>query len=246
MPKDGIHDTGYRFLFSEPRMVRDLLRGFLREEWIGWLDLDTLERREGAANGAPLDRLDEVAVWRLRWAGGSDWVYLLLRAEAAEDPWTALRMGFYRELLYQKLLRRRETAAASRLPVALPVVLYHGAARWKAPREAVELFLPLPGSLQRHAPRTRYLLLDAAHDPLPETAGEDNLVSILCQLERSRTAAAVDFLLERLVDLISAPEPESLRHVWSTFLSRSLLPRRFPDLFAETVAGAEDGGGVLA
>jgi putative YhgA-like transposase len=243
MPMNGTHDTGYRFLFSEPRMVRDLLRGFLREEWIGWLDLDTLERREGAANGAPLDRLDEVAVWRLRWTGGSDWVYLLLRSEAEEDPWTALRMGFYRELLYQKLLRLRRTATAPRLPVALPVVLYHGVARWKAPREAVELFLPLPASLQRHAPRTRYLLLDAAHDPLPEHAGEDNLVSLLCQLERSRTAAAVDYLLERLVALISAPADESLRHVWSTFLSRSLLPRRFPDLFA---VETEAEGGVLA
>jgi hypothetical protein len=246
MPIDGKRDIGYRFLFSEPRMVRDLVRGFLREEWIGWLDLDTLERREGTAAGGTLDRLDEVAVWRLRWMGGSDWVYLLLRFEAEEDPWMALRMGFYRELLHQKLLRRHGAAPPPRLPVALPVVLYHGATRWKAPREAVELFLPVPASLQHHAPRTRYLLLDAAHDPVPENAGEDNLVSLLCQLERSRTAAAVDYLLERLVTLVSGPAEESLRHVWSTFLSRSFLPRRFPHLFTAAAIEAEGIGGVLA
>jgi hypothetical protein len=227
-------------------MVRDLCRGFLREEWIGWLDLDSLERSERSAAGLPLDPLDEAPVWRLRWAGGSDWVYLLLSFEAEEDPWMALRMGFYRELLYQKLLRRRGTASPPRLPVALPIVLYHGAARWQAPGEAVELFLPLPAPLQRHAPRTRYLLLDAAHDPIPEGAGEDNLVSLLCKLERSRTAAAVDYLLGQLVTFLSGPADEPLRHIWSTFLGRSFLPRRFPHLFTAAMVEAERVGGVLA
>src|SRR3954470_23228672 len=45
MPMDGRHDTGYALLFSQPRMVQDLLRGFLPEEWIGWLHPRTLERR---------------------------------------------------------------------------------------------------------------------------------------------------------------------------------------------------------
>jgi len=45
MPIDGNHELGYRVLFSQPRMARDLCRGFLREEWIGWLDLESLERR---------------------------------------------------------------------------------------------------------------------------------------------------------------------------------------------------------
>ncbi len=47
MPMDRTCDIGYQRLFSQPRMVRDLLRGFLPEEWLGWLDLVTLERRDG-------------------------------------------------------------------------------------------------------------------------------------------------------------------------------------------------------
>ena len=42
---DERHEAEYHLLFSQPRMVRDLLRGFLHEEWIGWLDPATLERR---------------------------------------------------------------------------------------------------------------------------------------------------------------------------------------------------------
>lgn len=245
MPMDGRHDKAYRLLFTAPRMVQDLCRGFLREEWTGWLDLDTLERLDGSAAGPPPARWSQVPVWRLRWQGGSDWIYLLLKCQGEEDPCMALRTGLYRELLYQDLLRRRGTAPP-RLPVALPVVLYHGAARWQTPRDAVELFLPLPAALQRHVPRTRYLLFDAGHDPIPETAGEDNLVSLLCQLERSRTAAAVDYLLERLMSILTRSEDEPLRQAWSAFLGLSLLPRRFPHLFPAATEEAGKTGGVLA
>ncbi|WP_337958723.1 hypothetical protein [Candidatus Accumulibacter cognatus] len=28
------HDTGYKFLFSHPEMVRDLLIGFIQDDWL--------------------------------------------------------------------------------------------------------------------------------------------------------------------------------------------------------------------
>jgi len=229
MPMDGTCDIGYQRLFSQPRMVRDLLRGFLPEEWLGWLDLVTLERRDG---GTPGDRPDGTLIWRLRWQGGSDWVYLLLKAQGEVDPFMALRLELDRSLLYRALLRRRR---AARLPAVLPVVLYRGETPWAAPLDARELFLPLLPALQRHVPSTRYLLLDAANAPLPANAGEENLVALLCELERSRTAEAVDPLLERLAALLAGAGTESLRQAWSIFLGCSFLPRRFPDLFAATM-----------
>src|SRR6185295_15499613 len=235
MPTDGKHDTGYRLLFSQPEMVRDLIRGYLAEEWIRWLDLDTLERLEECNREPALEPLNEIIVWRLRWQGGSSWVHLILKAQMEKDPAMALRMGLYRELHYHELLRRRATAP---LPVVLPLVLYCGAGRWQAPRDSLELFLPLLPALQRHAPRTRYLLVDTAHDPVSDKAGADNLVSLLCKLERSRTPDAVDGLLERLVALLSEAGNEALRQAWSDFLGRSFLPRRFPDLFTPERAEA--------
>jgi hypothetical protein len=235
MPMDGTHDIGYQRLFSQPRMVRDLLRGFLPEEWIGWLDLITLERRDGAAPpDRPDSRPDGTLIWRLRWQGGSDWVYLLLKVQREVDPFMALRLELDRGLLYRALLRRRR-AVPARLPAVLPVVLYSGEARWAAPLDARELFLPLLPALQRHVPSTRYLLLDAANAPLPGNAGEDNLVALLCELERSRTAEAVDPLLERLATLLAGAGTDALRQAWSIFLGCSFLPRRFPDLFAATM-----------
>ncbi len=221
MPMDGRHDTGYAHLFSQPRMVQDLLRGFLPEEWVGWLDPATLERRDGGCH----PERESPLIWRLRWQGGSDWIYLLLRPQGEPDPFTALRLELDRGLLYHALLRRRRGISA-RLPAVLPVVLYNGETRWTAPLDARELFLPLVPALQRHVPSTRYLLLDVAGGPGPpgRRGGEPRLAPLRIRAEpdgrggrppaapplqasrgRGRRAAAPG--LERLPRLLVPPPP---------------------------------------
>ena len=39
-----MHDAAYKDLFSHPRMVGDLLRGFAAPEWCDTLDFSTLEK----------------------------------------------------------------------------------------------------------------------------------------------------------------------------------------------------------
>lgn len=217
---DQRHESEYRLLFSQSRMVKDLLRGFLREEWIGWLDPGTLERRVVVSVQEP-DPLAGALIWRLRWQGGSAAVYLLLRPLAEDDRFTAVRLWTERGQLYEYLLRRREARRGRPLPVVLPVVLYGGGSPWTAPRDAFELFQPIPGPLQRHLPRLPYLVFDAAHDPVPAAAGEDNLVALLCRLERSRSPEAREVLRERLDSLLDAAGDEALRQAWNGFLSQA-------------------------
>ena len=38
-----MHDPAYKQLFARPRMVRDLLDGFVARGWSDYLDLDALE-----------------------------------------------------------------------------------------------------------------------------------------------------------------------------------------------------------
>ena len=41
---DAVHDRVYKRLFSDPRVVEDLLRGFVPVEWVERLDFTTLRR----------------------------------------------------------------------------------------------------------------------------------------------------------------------------------------------------------
>ncbi len=68
------HDQGYKQLFSHPELVRDLLLGFVREEWVQELDLDTLERVNGSYISDDLRERENDIIWRVRM--GSSWVYI--------------------------------------------------------------------------------------------------------------------------------------------------------------------------
>jgi hypothetical protein len=58
------HDPAYKLLFSHPRMVRDLLRGFVREDWVDQLDYESLERVNGSYVSDDLRARASDVVWR--------------------------------------------------------------------------------------------------------------------------------------------------------------------------------------
>ena len=60
------HDTGYKLLFSHPRMVRDFLEGFVSGDWLRKLDLDSLEKMNGSYVSDDLRSRHDDAVWRVR------------------------------------------------------------------------------------------------------------------------------------------------------------------------------------
>ncbi len=86
------HDHSYKLLFSHPRMVEDLLRGFVHEEWVGRIDFSTLERVSGSYVSADLREREDDLVWRVRLRGEWIYVYLLLEFQSQPDPFMALRM----------------------------------------------------------------------------------------------------------------------------------------------------------
>jgi predicted transposase YdaD len=100
------HDTGYKLLFSHPEMVRDLLIGFIQDDWLHSLDYTTLEKVPGSYVTEDFrNRADDI-VWRAKVGG--EWVYLypLMEFQSSVDKYMALRMMVYQGLLYQDLISK--------------------------------------------------------------------------------------------------------------------------------------------
>jgi len=200
------HDGSYRLLFSHPRMVEDLLRGFLASEVP--TGLGRLERLSEIQVSDRLERREQDLVWRLRRPDGAPSLYLLLEFQSRPDPEMPVRMSVYRSLLVQALFRSREVPRPAESPPILAVVLYNGLQRW-TDRDA------------------SYRLVDMRRAPLPADPG--NLVARLCDLERSRTPEVLARSLERLAPLLAGVEMADLRRAFNAFLRQSLLPGRFPE-----------------
>lgn len=222
------HDHSYRRLFSHPEMVRDLLIGYVREEWVAGLDFATLEKVNASYVTDDLRSRHDDVVWRVRW--GEQWlyVYLLLEFQSTIDRHMAVRMLAYVALLYQDLLRQDPTLAHRSLPPVLPIVLYNGEARWTAPRDIEELIERVPGGLEAYRPSLRYLLLDEGEllgGDTPAPPEVENLAQALFRLEHSRDERDMLAVLGRLVAWLQAPEQASLRRAFVTWLKRVYLRR---------------------
>ena len=221
------HDPGYKRLFSEPEMVRDLLRGFVPGQWVHRLDFSSLEKVNAQFVSEDLVWREDDVIWRVRFSDQS-WlyIYLLLEFQSKPDPWMALRVMVYMGLLWQELVQTKTVASGEKLPPVVPVVLYNGTDGWNAPEELEELVVPVEG-LECYRPKCRYLLLDEqrfATDEDPESIR--NLVAALFRLEQSRTPEDVRRVVERLTEWLAEPEQSSLRQAFLTWLRQVILPAR--------------------
>ena len=220
------HDSGYKHLFSHPELVRDLLKGFVHEEWVGELDFTTLERVAGSYVSDDLrERIDDM-VWRVRFKNRWVYVYLLLEFQSTVDPFMAVRLLTYLGLLYQDLIARDALKSGDRLPPVLPLVLYNGRPRWSAPLEIGELIEPVPGGLEAYRPAFRHLVLEERHYTEEALAPLRNLAAALFRLENSRSPADVLRMVHSLREWLNAPEQTRLRRSFAIWIARVLLVSR--------------------
>ncbi|RKZ84336.1 MAG: transposase, partial [Candidatus Parabeggiatoa sp. nov. 1] len=85
------HDKSYKKLFSHPKMVEDLLRGFVHEQWVNQLDFSTLEMFKDSFVSPNLKERHDDIIWRVRWGKKWLYVYLLLEFQSTIDHFMAVR-----------------------------------------------------------------------------------------------------------------------------------------------------------
>jgi predicted transposase YdaD len=240
------HDHTYKVLFSHAEMVADLIRGFVREDWVEEIDFSTLERVDATFITEELVERESDIIWRVRW-GGERWlyVYLLIEFQSTVDPWMALRALVYIGLLWQRLAKDGELTPSGRLPPVLPLVLYNGVRPWNAAVELAWLIEEVPGGLERYRPQFRYCLLDEGRMADEELAPLRNLAAALFRLEKSRDAATIDGVLTSLLEWLKAPEQSSLRRAFAVWIVR-VLANRLPGVEIPQLADLQEVKSMLA
>ncbi len=215
------HDSSYKFLFSTPELVRDLILGFIPDDWLHSLDYDTLEKVPGSYITEDFrSRADDI-VWRVKVGGQWVYLYLLIEFQSSVDKYMALRMMVYQGLLYQDLIKRGEVLADGRLPPILPIVLYNGSPRWTAVTDVFELIPPVPGLVEQFKPRLKYLLIDENAYSDSELASVKNLVAAVFRIEHPSSPQAIGTLLSLLQEWL-ADRPD-LRRMFALWIRATLM-----------------------
>jgi hypothetical protein len=125
----GMHmdnDGSYKRIFSEPRMIEDLLTGFIRQDWIKEIDFASLEQVKAEYISDNWDRRLNDTVWRVKLRNSWVYVCIMIEFQSCPDRFMPLRILTYTGLLYETFVRSGDLLPNGKLPPVLPVVLYNG------------------------------------------------------------------------------------------------------------------------
>lgn len=107
-PMPEIHDASFKLWYDHPRMMEDLLRGFVPANFVAAFDCATLERTPAQYVDEGLRQSRGDAAWRLRFrdAGTGGWLYLLVLLEfrSTVDRHMAARVLAHTGQMYLKLI----------------------------------------------------------------------------------------------------------------------------------------------
>lgn len=223
------HDTGYKELFGHPEFVQQLIEGFAPPEIARLMDFSTLENRSGNYITPLFEEKFEDVVWSvdIHWQGKRQQVvlYILLEFQSKVDHTMPIRLLHYVACCYDHLLKTGVTTPTAGLPPVLPIVLYNGSPRWRAPVDIYDLIRPEPPAfLRAYQPRLRYCLIDEGRYNDAELDARGTPLSGVFGIEQaSPDRAALQRAVDHIVEIIqAAPDKARIDQIVTRWLKRHL------------------------
>ncbi|GAB4221174.1 MAG TPA: Rpn family recombination-promoting nuclease/putative transposase [Spirochaetota bacterium] len=152
---ENIHDKGYKYLFSNPLMVKELLESFVYMDWVKEVDFTQAETIDKTYVNDYYKEYEADIIYKLRFKNTDMYIYLLIEFQSTVDKFIAFRMLQYIVELYRELIYSHNV---KKLPVVFPIMIYNGDKVWKAPLTLEEL-IDIPEILHeclQYVPRFRY------------------------------------------------------------------------------------------
>ena len=204
-PRD-IKDRIAKRLLRHPRMMRDLLNGYVPAPWLAGVDVDTIRELPTELISPKGDRRVGDLLWLADRADGGR---LLLMVEHQTTPGRrmAARMTTQTGLLYESLGHGLR-GADRRFPALLPVVVYAGDRHWG---EADDLSATVEASPVPVGVRgLRYLLLDLARIA-SEHGDQSNRFRLLARLTFASSPSEAARLLTESRDWLDLADEDEQR-----------------------------------
>jgi predicted transposase YdaD len=247
------HDALVKALIGPPEHAAGLFRAVLPAAFARRIDFARLERLPGSFVAPDLRQHHTDLLYSAPFADGREaLLHLVVEHQSAPDPIMAWRTHRY---VVRVLERWHEKHAdAQKLPAVLPVVLYHGPQRWRAPTAFPDLLDLTPeerAEIGDHVAGPRFLLVDLSRysderlwaEVFGRTADATAQLALLALQHVATSPDLAELVRRRLAPLLREllAAPTGL-HALEVFLRYTLAVSRSVDWPAfERVLAAEVG-----
>ena len=204
------HDGLFKWVLGQPEHARGELRSIVPAELAGALDWSALTLRPGSFVDSALAHQHTDLLYSTMWRDGAEaLVYFLFEHQSTlpSDGLMAHRLLRYKGRIWERW--RGDHPKAKKLPMIIPIVMYHGEASWSEPR-AFDDLLDVPDGMRpaidRYLVRFEYLLHDLSKipdDELRDGAMRTALAKLVAMcFKHARTGASFIEILGRWMNVV--------------------------------------------
>jgi predicted transposase/invertase (TIGR01784 family) len=224
------HDKGYKELLSHKKTFVELLRSFVKEQWVNDVDEENLELINKSYITPEYLEKEADVIYKVRLKEKDIIFYCLLELQSKVDYRMPLRLLEYMKCLWNDIITNIDNnemkRKSFRLPAIVPLVLYNGKDNWTAARNFKEI---LEGyeNFENHVLDFNYILFDVNRYSEEELLKASKMISTVFLLDQKMKPTE---LLERLrnsLGVISKITPEQFT-VFKRWL-KYIVVARMPD-----------------
>ena len=155
------HDKLFRETWSDLATARAFLQRFLPPALSARLNLDTIEIVKDSFIDQELQEYFSDILYKITIDKHSGYIYLLFEHKSYPEPRIHLQLLEYLLRIWRQDAKQHpKWQRARKLPVVLPLVLYHGKRPWRISRQFAGLFHDSGGLFEPYIPDFEYLLFD--------------------------------------------------------------------------------------
>jgi len=132
-----IYDRGYKKLFSNKALFRQLLETFVPLDWVKELDFEQCELLDKTFLSKGYRKRESDVIYKVQLRGKTAYIVILLEFQSRPDRFMALRLLHYIVNFYMRL--KDTEKKIRRLPPVFPIVIYGGRRKWTSPTDLAEL-----------------------------------------------------------------------------------------------------------
>jgi predicted transposase/invertase (TIGR01784 family) len=163
------HDRFFREIFGRREMVLDFVKEYLPARVYSLLDPGSLENVKDSYVDKELSQHFSDLVYKASIAGKPSFLYLLFEHKSYVDPMVGFQLLRNMVKIWESYLKQHKRAR--KLPFIIPLVIYHGRAKWKGVERLRSLFEVEP-VLERYIPDFDSEFYDISHIPDEAIRGE--------------------------------------------------------------------------
>lgn len=132
-----IHDKGYKKLFKNKSIFRQLLETFVPEAWVKELDFNTCESLDKSFISDHYKETASDIIYKVRRNQRESFVVILMELKSTVERFMSLHLANYITNFYMDYVE--STPNVKLLPPVFPILLYNGDKEWTAPTRISEV-----------------------------------------------------------------------------------------------------------